>query len=735
MAHPAGPFALLAQLASGTAQQDSARGQTEILEALLDDLAWRCRVRYAALWVPSDSDRSQWIETAVARSFHGGASLPGVIDDPERLLTTAGVVATTDVTFGGGRRGMVVLANLVPCRSRSLPVGRIGDSVACVALVLSRGSHRVEADAAGRRAMTAVSRAAADRRELAAVQAVERDRLAVAVTANANSQLRTILAEAEYLGDRLRVGSADAAVVATAMRTRLHEMIEQFRTVVRGVYPQVLRASGVRAAIEEVTVSLGIPVLIEGDLGRRQGWEIESALFQAAASAISALGDPPVGEPIRIELRRSGEVLSIRLSRAGLEAMAVRVAMREDARRMAALGGQLAVEVGADNESVVDIRLSERLSDPGGEPAEPAPAPAPARHLLDMMVAHRETRQSVALRVALDRQDKLARVLLVGVPAARLLAAMCGRPVGGDELSPESGASVRYQYGGSPRIAVYPRESASGPVVFPAGSPLAWLDSDSEAVVDVPVEGLRHLRIRYSAEHASEDLAMRIRQWHGTPDGPPDAVVLLPAGPLAEAEIAFLNSLRAAAEPGFRPIVIGAAHDHLPAEVHEQLDNLCDATAIWRDGTGGGAAVERLLRARTGNCAPVLAVRWALRAGLACESEGQLDAELSEALEIVVAGSHEVAELDLLQALQTRQVVLPRAQGDAERLLGAAGRGSHIRLGLPDDAGPEDIARAAAAALVFWRTQAFAPGTDPRRSAYAQLVRTCEWLLTHRAGA
>jgi hypothetical protein len=208
--------------------------------------------------------------------------------------------------------------------------------------------------------------------------------------------------------------------------------------------------------------------------------------------------------------------------------------------------------------------------------------------------------------------------------------------------------------------------------------------------------------------------------------------VVVPAGPPAKAEEAFLTALRAAGTSGYRPVIICAAHEDTPERARERFAELCDVVAGWRESSGGGTALEQLLQSRLGSYGAVLAMRWVLRAASACQAAGPLDAELTGALETATAGSHETAELDLLQALQTRHLMLPRAQADAERILGADGLGVPARLGLASDATTDEVAQAAGEALAFWRTQSLAPDTGRRRGAYAQLVRTCEWLLTNR---
>jgi hypothetical protein len=144
--------------------------------------------------------------------------------------------------------------------------------------------------------------------------------------------------------------------------------------------------------------------------------------------------------------------------------------------------------------------------------------------------------------------------------------------------------------------------------------------------------------------------------------------------------------------------------------------------------------VEDALRTWVRVPARVLAARWALRALETCAATGQLDDEFARAVEAAVAGAYEVAELDLLQALQGRRIRLPRGHDEALRLLGAHGADARSRLGLGGDAGSVQVAQAAGRALAFWRTQSLAPDPVPAgRIACRLLVRACERLLVNGA--
>ncbi|GAA2718708.1 hypothetical protein ACFY2R_20260 [Micromonospora olivasterospora] len=779
---PAGPFTALARLASSGAlpapagPRDPLGGYRPILRTLLRELARAHAVRYAALWLPTetayDSSALSWAPAITWRSRRWMlAALPNPVADPDLLLGTAGVVATADVTDGGARYAVLVLAHPENPRYPLDAAVPLGETAVCVGLLLRQASHRAACTAVRARVDRAVRRVSATQMELFTVQAVERDRLATAVTATPGRQLRAILDRTADLERALRAGSPEATAIAGGIRAGLGEMIEQFRAVVRGVYPQVLRSTGVRAALEEVTAALPVPVVLRGELGRRQGWEVESGLYQAGVSAAAALGASGGEQPVHLELGRSDGVLTIRAQRAGADPARVVAALRDDSRRLAALGGRLRVErAGRGAPTVVDILLPERVGgdlpeptrtaapeptrtaapEPAGPPPDEAaaapelPAGVSARRLLTLLVTSREApADSPPLRVAVDRQDGRSRVVVVGASAPELVSVLY-EPADTARWDPPVGvvSPTGYQYQPYPRVTLEPTPGAPPwrPVRLPDRSGAGWPGAAAEVdriLIEGPVDALRGLRLLRYRDRVDADLAARLRRWSGTVDGPPDAVVLVLSGPASAAELEFLAALRAPGGDGFPPVAICALREGTAATAgsHQQLTSMCDAIVDWRVAPGGGAAVEAALRARVRAWAGVLAARWTLRALAACLAAGQLDDRFARAVEAAVAGAHEVAELDLLQALQGRRIRLPRGQDEALRLLGEHGPDSRSRLGLADDAGSGQVAQAASRALAFWRTQSMAPDSGPAgRSACALLVRTCERLLTGGAG-
>ena len=98
-------------------------------------------------------------------------------------------------------------------------------------------------------------------------------------------------------------------------------------------------------------------------------------------------------------------------------------------------------------------------------------------------------------------------------------------------------------------------------------------------------------------------------------------------------------------------------------------------------------------------------------------------------LERVRLASHDLAELDLLGRLRAADGPLPRGlQAEAARLLGAEGIEVSERLGLPADAGEDEVRTAALAAVVTWRDRA----DDPM--AGRATVDACEVLARSAEG-
>jgi signal transduction histidine kinase len=191
----------------------------------------------------------------------------------------------------------------------------------------------------------------------------------------------------------------------------------------------------------------------------------------------------------------------------------------------------------------------------------------------------------------------------------------------------------------------------------------------------------------------------------------------------------------AALPPGVRPtqaVGVLLGEEPVPALACRCLA----AVTLPRDGDPAArtAAVQQLVGDRLLPRAEALRVRDAL--ALLDATLGVLPSRgdarpLRYQLDAIRSATHEVAELDLLDALCAGDLGVPDEQRRAaEVLLGVDGVAAWARLGCDPAARPQDLARAAAEQLAHWQRVAAHPASPAaaRRLAGA-LVQTCERLL------
>jgi hypothetical protein len=111
--------------------------------------------------------------------------------------------------------------------------------------------------------------------------------------------------------------------------------------------------------------------------------------------------------------------------------------------------------------------------------------------------------------------------------------------------------------------------------------------------------------------------------------------------------------------------------------------------------------------------------------------------ELAGAVERLEANAHELRELSLLAAARTTGLGLPAVESaEAERLLGGAGTSASRRLGLTDDAPPDEVRHEASTALQRWRAMTGSPLLDRGAVEACQaVIRSCEALVVSAAPA
>ncbi|MGD9529659.1 ATP-binding protein [Pseudonocardia sp.] len=182
------------------------------------------------------------------------------------------------------------------------------------------------------------------RRLLVRARELERRRLVTAlagVTADRLTALRRQLAAAAMA---LSLGEDAGPALGRALAD-LDELLDRFRGIARGVYPAVLRDQGPFAALDELSAGLPRPVVLDGGLRARLAWEIESGLYHPAAAAVTELAGQPGATPLRVRFAHADGRLSVRIDdpAPGRAAEQVAAGLRDEAERLAALGGDLTV--------------------------------------------------------------------------------------------------------------------------------------------------------------------------------------------------------------------------------------------------------------------------------------------------------------------------------------------------------------------------------------------------------
>jgi hypothetical protein len=210
---------------------------------------------------------------------------------------------------------------------------------------------RADRDAADLRARRLRAEFGTARTRLARVRDLERQRLVGAITTTTLRDLagvRTLLRAVAEEGTGLE-----------AAQEALDELIDDFRSVVRGVFPAMLPDRGARAALEELAATLPRPVGFTGDLGPRVGWQLESGFYHAVASALNLLAGREHAQAVTVALGRD-DALQARVTAAGpLTADDLFTALGHDIERVAVLGGEMTCGV-VDGSAVVTVRLAER---------------------------------------------------------------------------------------------------------------------------------------------------------------------------------------------------------------------------------------------------------------------------------------------------------------------------------------------------------------------------------------
>lgn len=292
----------------------------------------------------------------------GSDELAVVAASPETAsghVSAAGVAAREPVLGGG------VLLVACPARWGRRELAVVRETAGWLGITAQLDSLRAGRDRAQARALGLRAEVAAARHRLTQVRELERRRL---VDAIATTTLRDVDTLRRRLRSLAELPDEPADVLAEA-RTSLDELLDEFRVVVRGVYPAMLPDVGPQAAIEELAATLSCPVRFAGDLGRRASWHVEAGFYHAVAAVLRTLA---AREPLSVLYHRDEAMCARITGPAGdLPVSGLQAALAHDAERLAVLGGSMEFSVAAGSAEVT-VRLAERI-----EPTVRTPAHVP----------------------------------------------------------------------------------------------------------------------------------------------------------------------------------------------------------------------------------------------------------------------------------------------------------------------------------------------------------------------
>ena len=731
------PYQVLAAVVDRMEAGDTLdRGLGELLSALAGTVG----AEYAAVWSPGERPT----EVAAWPARDGRSWREGDHDVP--------------VATGLGAPGRLVLAKAGGRPLTGEDALLLTQTACCVGLLMGTELLRGELS----RCRERVAQLTAEQQEtparLGAVRALERRRLVTEVLAVTTPPLAGIRRDVRECADAVdRADSLSSAISSATKRLSgaLDELIDRFRGVVRGVHSTVLRECGPVVALQELAADLPRPVRFIGSLPDHVPPEIVAVLYHVAVSALRAMAADAASDGVLVVLGRSDGRASVGVYGLVHSPTRLLAAVAPAAALLETLGGRLERVVDA-----TDVSLAASLPD-GLRPQVEGPpvrtrrmAAGPGarvgtllgqvRGLISAAAAHYGDHAAGAdMAAAAERLDGPVQVAVVGRAGDRILS-LVGELLGRDQLA---GMSFVGTAGDGPEPGV------------PAAAGV-------HRTVDVVVRAV--------GGSGARDALRRPNGLGRTEDGPYPLVVVRSAGPpgvraagersgcgvpagIVPVDVTLAVAAGSVRDTEYRALLALAASDSGTAEadLRQRLGRrgVRTAVALIRSGAAGDAGtlaselvrlsglpdVAALLDVHVRSRSEVLRARSALRVAAAVLRHNPLPGSVLGPLigevERIVAGAHELAEMDTLAALRTGATALPAGlSAEAERLLGAAGLRSHVRLGLDPAAGAEVIRAAAAEQLVRWRRRAeYGFGDQAARTVCQTIVRTCEGLIAEAA--
>jgi signal transduction histidine kinase len=188
----------------------------------------------------------------------------------------------------------------------------------------------------------------ASRRRISAAGASERRRIERDLHDGAQQQLVTLRIQLELVADELERSPHDAARRLRELGPSIDAVIEEVRSLARGIFPSLLADAGLGEALRAAGARATLPVTVEAD-GLRYPLEVESAIYFCCLEALQNAAKHAGASAVSIDLKSTDDRLHFAVQDDGhgfdpLDASHNGSGLTNMNDRLAAIGGRLVVE-------------------------------------------------------------------------------------------------------------------------------------------------------------------------------------------------------------------------------------------------------------------------------------------------------------------------------------------------------------------------------------------------------
>jgi len=318
------PYEVLSDLTQRLARTESTRG---LFDRTARRLADGTGAERAGVWVAADGGyllAGRWPED----SWTGSATL---------LPDLPGTVVAIEA--GNDRLGALTVEKRRGDTVTPTEIRLIQDLAGSSAPLLQNLGLQAELEAGA-------EELAASRRRLVDVQAQERRRLERALDEGAQQLVVSLKVKLNVAARLARAEDAEQlAVMLEGMDQDARQAITQIRSLARGLFPQLLEADGLAAAVRSIAESVPVEVE-EGGIGRFPA-ELEATAFFCISEAITNAAKHAPGRVVKVKLEISDGLMTFSVRDEGpgfnLNTVELGSGLRNMADRLDASGGHLQI--------------------------------------------------------------------------------------------------------------------------------------------------------------------------------------------------------------------------------------------------------------------------------------------------------------------------------------------------------------------------------------------------------